>query len=178
MPVTGGWETFVNVSTTLARGPAATTSLVLVFAGGAGSLFDVDSFTLATGGGTGSGPIVGLGGKCLDVDGGATADGTQIQIYGCNGTAAQTWTRSGQTLRALGKCLDVSGGGSADGTRIQLWTCNGTGAQNWVQNADQTVRNPQSGKCLDVSGNNPADGQDVHLWTCHTGANQRWTLPV
>jgi len=179
VPVTGSWETFVNVSGTLAAGPASTTSLVFVFAGGAGSLFDLDSYTLTTGTtGGGTGPIVGLAGKCLDVDGAATADGTQIQIYGCNGTGAQSWTKSGQTLRALGKCLDVSGGGSADGTKIQLWTCNGSGAQNWVQNADQTVRNPQSGKCLDVSANNPADGQAVHLWTCISGAaNQKWTLP-
>jgi glucose/arabinose dehydrogenase len=179
VPVTGGWDTFVNVTGALAAGPAATTNLVFVFAGGSGALFDLDSFTLSTtAGGTGSGPIVGLAGKCLDVDNAGTADGTQIQIYGCNSTAAQTWTRNGQTLRALGKCLDVNGGASADGTKIQLWTCNGSGAQNWVANADGTVRNPQSAKCLDVSANNPADGQDVHLWTCVAGAaNQRWTLP-
>jgi glucose/arabinose dehydrogenase len=177
VPVTGGWETFQNVTTTLARGPASTTSLTLVFTGGSGALFDLDSFTLATGSSGGSGPIVGLAGKCLDVRGAATADGTQVQIYTCNGTGAQTWTRDGQTLRALGKCLDVSGGGSADGTKIQLWTCNGSGAQNWAPNADQTIRNPQSGKCLDVSGNNPADSTPVHLWTCIAGAaNQRWTL--
>ena len=78
--------------------------------------------------------------------GGATADGTQIQLYTCNGTAAQTWTRTGQTLRALGKCLDVSGGATADGTKIQLWTCNGTGAQNWAPQADGTLRNPASGQ--------------------------------
>ena len=169
---------FSNVTTPLAAGPAATTALVFVFTGGAGSLFDLDSFTLATAGGTGSGPVVGLAGKCLDIRGGATADGTQAQLYTCNGTAAQTWTRNGQTLRALGKCLDVSGGGSADGTKIQLWTCNGSGAQNWVPSADGTVRNPQSAKCLDVSGNNPADSQPVHLWTCIAGAaNQKWSLP-
>jgi type 1 glutamine amidotransferase len=130
------------------------------------------------GGGTGTGPVVGLGGKCLDVRNAGTADGTQIQIWSCNGTAAQTWsvTPNGP-VRALGKCLDVSGGGSADGTKIQLWTCNGSGAQNWSAQPDGTVRNPQSGKCLDVSNNSATDGQAVHLWTCHTGANQKWTLP-
>jgi glucose/arabinose dehydrogenase len=179
VPVTGDWETFTNVTIPLTRGPASTTSLSFVFAGGAGSLFDLDSFTLATGAtGGGTGPIVGLAGKCLDVRNAATADGTQIQLYTCNGTSAQSWTKSGQTLRSLGKCLDVSGGGSADGTKIQLWTCNGSGAQNWVPNTDQTLRNPQSGKCLDVSGNNSADGTPVHLWTCIAGAaNQKWSLP-
>ncbi|MGK5441760.1 PQQ-dependent sugar dehydrogenase [Micromonospora sp. URMC 105] len=179
VPVTGSWETFQNVTGTISSPPAGTTTLYLTFAGGAGALFDVDSFTFTTGtGGGGTGPIVGLAGKCLDVRNAATADGTQIQIYTCNGTTAQTWTvTANSTVKALGKCLDVSGGGSADGTKIQLWTCNGSGAQNWSAQADGTLKNPQSGKCLDVSGNNSADGTAVHLWTCHTGANQKWTLP-
>ncbi|MGW0434406.1 ThuA domain-containing protein [Micromonospora sp. NPDC003197] len=126
-----------------------------------------------------TGPVVGLAGKCLDVAGAATADGTKVQLYGCNGTGAQQWTVSagGGTIRALGKCLDVSAGGTADGTKVQLWTCNGSGAQNWTPQANGTVLNPQSGKCLDVSGNNSADGTQIHIWTCHTGANQKWTLP-
>ncbi|MFI7573891.1 carbohydrate-binding protein [Micromonospora sp. NPDC049497] len=179
VPVTGSWETFQNVTGTISSPPAGTTTLYLTFAGGAGALFDVDSFTFTTGSsGGGTGPIVGLAGKCLDVRNAATTDGTQIQIYTCNGTSAQTWTVTpNSTVKALGKCLDISGGASADGTKIQLWTCNGTGAQNWSAQADGTLKNPQSGKCLDVSGNNSADGTAVHLWTCHTGANQKWTLP-
>ncbi|MEH0984424.1 PQQ-dependent sugar dehydrogenase [Micromonospora sp. CPCC 205556] len=179
VPVTGSWETFQNVTGTISSPPAGTTTLYLTFAGGAGALFDLDSFTFTTGaGGGGTGPVVGLAGKCLDVRNAATADGTQIQIYTCNGSTAQTWTVTpNSTVKALGKCLDVSGGASADGTKIQLWTCNGSGAQNWSAQADGTLKNPQSGKCLDVSGNNSADGTAVHLWTCHTGANQKWTLP-
>ncbi|MGN9775358.1 RICIN domain-containing protein [Micromonospora sp. H33] len=179
VPVTGAWDAFTTVTGSVSNPPAGTTTLYLTFAGsGTGALYDVDSFTFTTGGGSGVGPITGLAGKCLDVRNAATADGTQIQIWTCNGTTAQTWTVTpNSTIKALGKCLDISGGGSADGTKIQLWTCNGTGAQNWSAQADGTVRNPQSGKCLDVSGNNSADGTAVHLWTCHTGANQKWTLP-
>ncbi|MET7421302.1 PQQ-dependent sugar dehydrogenase [Dactylosporangium sp. NPDC005555] len=177
IPVTGSWETFTTVTAPISGAPAGTTSLYVTFAGtGTAALLDLDSFTFTTSSG-GIGPVKGLAGKCLDVRGAATADGTQIQLYTCNGTNAQTWTRSGQTLQSLGKCLDISGGGSADGTKIQLWTCNGSGAQNWAPNADGTLRNPQSGKCLDVSGNNSADSTIVHLWTCGTGANQKWTLP-
>ncbi len=127
---------------------------------------------------TGVGPVKGLAGKCLDVRNGSSANGTQIQLYTCNGAAGQTWTRNGQTLQALGKCLDVNAGGTANGTKIQLWTCNGGGNQNWAAQSDGTLRNPQSGKCLDVSGNNSADGAVVHLWSCISGAaNQKWTLP-
>ncbi|MEU8599433.1 ricin-type beta-trefoil lectin domain protein [Streptomyces parvulus] len=131
------------------------------------------------GGGTpGPGEVKGVGGKCLDVDNSMTADGTKVQLWTCNGTGAQQWTRADDgTLRALGKCLDVSNGGTADGTRIQLWTCNGTGSQKWAPQSDGTVRNPQSAKCLDASGGTWNDGTPVHLWTCHTGTNQKWYLP-
>jgi type 1 glutamine amidotransferase len=127
---------------------------------------------------TGVGPIVGLAGKCLDVAGGATANGTKIQLYTCNGSGAQSWTVTPNgPVKALGKCLDVAGGGTANGTKAQLYTCNGSGAQNWSAQPDQTLRNPQSGRCLDVSQNNPADGQQIHIWDCLGAANQKWIMP-
>ncbi|MFF0234299.1 ThuA domain-containing protein [Micromonospora sp. NPDC005254] len=180
VPNTGSWTTFANVTTTLSNVPSGTQNLYLTFGGSGTGLFDVDDFTLVkgTGGSTGVGPVKGLAGKCLDVRSGATADGTQIQIYTCNGSTAQTWTVTpNSTIKALGKCLDVSGSGTADGTKIQLWTCNGTGAQNWAAQSDGSLRNTASGKCLDVSGNNSADSTIVHLWTCNGAANQKWTLP-
>jgi glucose/arabinose dehydrogenase len=179
VPVTGGWETFQDVTAPLTSRPPGSTTLYLVFKGGAGALFDVDEFSFTTsGGGTRTGEVKGVNGKCLDVSGGGTADGTKIQLWTCNGTAAQRWTVAADgTFQALGKCLDVSGGGTADGTKVQLWTCNGSGAQKWAPQADGTVRNPQSGKCVDASGGTWNDGTAVHLWTCHTGPNQKWTLP-
>ncbi|MFJ9638689.1 ThuA domain-containing protein [Streptomyces sp. NPDC101178] len=124
------------------------------------------------------GAVTGIGGKCVDVANGSSADGTQIQLWACNRSAAQRWTAGADdTLRALGKCLDVSGAGTADGTRVQLWTCNGTGAQKWVPQPGGTLKNPSSGKCLDAAGVSSADGTRLHLWTCHTGVNQKWVLP-
>jgi type 1 glutamine amidotransferase len=124
----------------------------------------------------GVGPIRGSG-KCVDVSGSGTADGTKIQLYTCNGTGAQTWTVSGSTLRALGKCMDVAGGATADNTRVQLWTCNGTGAQNWAAQADGTLRNPQSGKCLTPQGGATADGTQLVIAPCTGAGNQKWTMP-
>jgi glucose/arabinose dehydrogenase len=47
---TGSWETFTTVSGPISGAPAGTTSLYLTFAGtGTAALFDVDSFTFATG---------------------------------------------------------------------------------------------------------------------------------
>ncbi|MEU0032306.1 PQQ-dependent sugar dehydrogenase [Streptomyces sp. NPDC006335] len=50
VPVTGGWETFQDVTADLSRAPRGTTTLYLVFKGsGTGALFDVDDFTFTTG---------------------------------------------------------------------------------------------------------------------------------
>ncbi|AQU70582.1 ThuA domain-containing protein [Streptomyces niveus] len=46
VPNTGGWETFRTVSTTLSGTP--TGPVFLTFTGGAGSLFDIDTFTVGT----------------------------------------------------------------------------------------------------------------------------------
>ncbi|WP_432099880.1 carbohydrate-binding protein [Streptomyces sp. WAC 04229] len=54
VPVTGGWETFTDVSAPLSQVPPGSTELYLVFRGptGQGNLFDVDAFTFTTGGPT------------------------------------------------------------------------------------------------------------------------------
>ncbi|WP_420038090.1 ricin-type beta-trefoil lectin domain protein [Streptomyces sp. cg28] len=123
------------------------------------------------------GAIRGLAGKCVDVAAANSANGTPVQLYDCNGTAAQQWTvGSDGTIRALGKCLDVNSGGTADGTPVQLYDCNGTAAQKWVVSSAKDIVNPQANKCLDVTGNNSANGTRLQIWTCSGGANQKWTV--
>ncbi|WP_436494327.1 glycosyl hydrolase family 95 catalytic domain-containing protein [Actinokineospora sp. HUAS TT18] len=81
-----------------------------------------------------TGSITGNGGRCLDASGGSSADGTQVILWTCTGSANQKWTlNSNGTITGVGgKCLDVTGGATAAGTRLQLWTCNGSGAQKWI----------------------------------------------
>ncbi|WP_461022078.1 ricin-type beta-trefoil lectin domain protein, partial [Thalassiella azotivora] len=76
--------------------------------------------------GAGSGAVrSGVAGKCLDVSGASSANGTAVQLWPCNGTVAQDWTfGSDGTLRALGKCLDVTEWGTANGSSVQIWDCN------------------------------------------------------
>ncbi|WP_229072005.1 RICIN domain-containing protein [Actinoplanes sp. DH11] len=125
-----------------------------------------------------TGAITGLAGKCADVAGAATANGTAVQLHTCNGSAAQRWTRAADgTLRSLGKCLDVSGPSSADGTVTHLWDCHTGSSQKWTyDSATQRLVNQFSGKCLDVTGNNSADGTRLQIWACGAGANQKWVL--
>src|SRR5260221_10275263 len=77
-------------------------------------------------------------GKCLDVAGAGSADGTNIQQWQCNGTGAQSFrveSTGGNGVRLVntptGKCVDVAAAGTADRTNIQLYACNGTGAQQF-----------------------------------------------
>jgi chitinase len=124
---------------------------------------------------TGS-PIHGIGGKCVDVAGANSANGTAVQLYTCNGTGAQGWTHSGNTFQALGKCLDVAAAGTANGSLVQIYDCNGTAAQAWTTGANNRLVNTGSGKCLDASNNSSADGTRLQIWTCAGTANQSWTL--
>jgi hypothetical protein len=125
----------------------------------------------------GTGAITGIGGKCVDVTGASPANGTQVQLYACNGTAAQTWiVGTDGTVRALGKCLDVASAGTANGARVQIYDCNGTNAQRW-QPSGNTLVNAGANKCLDATGQSSADGTPLQLWTCAGSANQSWTLP-
>jgi hypothetical protein len=126
-----------------------------------------------------TGPITGIAGKCVDVAGANSANGTAVQLWTCNGTTAQSWTiGSDNTLRALGKCLDVTSAGTANGTVVQLWDCNGTGAQIWQSQPNGTLRNPSSSRCLDATGQSSADGTRLQIWDCFGGSNQVWRLPA
>jgi beta-glucanase (GH16 family) len=132
------------------------------------------------GGGAGrTGQITGNGGKCVDVNGANTADGTHVQLWTCNGTNAQqwTWNTGDSTIRALGKCMDISGGGTANGTKVQLWTCNGTGAQVWQSRSDGSLFNPQSGRCLDDPARNTTDGTQLQIYDCNGTVAQVWHMP-
>ena len=153
--------------------------------GGTMSVAYVAAYTTTGGGGTpppppsGSGPITGYAGLCVDVRGASTANFTPVQVYTCNGTAAQQWTvvQAGSTLHALGKCMDINGGGTANGTTVDLYDCNNTGAQVFIPQSNGSLYNPQSGKCLDDTNWSTTPGTQLQIWDCTGNANQRWTLP-
>ncbi|MET9697815.1 ricin-type beta-trefoil lectin domain protein [Streptomyces sp. NPDC006529] len=117
----------------------------------------------------------GLGGKCLDVSGFGTADGTAVQIWSCGNSTNQFWSAyTDGTLRSMGKCLEAAGFGTANGTKIQIWACHGGSNQIW-QPYNGGYRNPVSGRCLDIPGYSTTDGTQLQLWDCHGDSNQKWT---
>jgi alpha-galactosidase len=131
-----------------------------------------------SGGGTGQPPTSfrlrgEASGRCLDVNLGSSANGTQMLIWDCHTGVNQQFTQNGQALQVLGKCLDLPTNATA-GTRVQIWDCNGGANQRWTRNGNGTITNAQTGLCLDVNGAGTANGTAVIVWSCHNGANQRW----
>jgi ricin-type beta-trefoil lectin protein len=145
--------------------------------GGSADGGKADGDTSDTAGADGLVALLGPRGTCLDAKDGATDDGTVVQLWHCNGTAAQQWTLApdGSVHHGSGKCLDATGGATGDGTPIQLWDCNGTDAQRWTYTADRALVGT-AGNCLDATGGNTADGTPIQLWHCNQTAAQNWTV--
>ncbi|MET7380881.1 RICIN domain-containing protein [Streptomyces sp. NPDC005526] len=120
--------------------------------------------------------------KCLDVEGAKKDNGTPVQLYTCNGSAAQRWQVYGddrglhlQNVNSM-KCLDVSGGEDDNGTKIQIWTCHSNPAQTWEFNlkATTSLRNVGTDKCLDL--HEYTNGYNSRLWTCNGSGPQQFDV--
>jgi Glycosyl hydrolase family 59/Ricin-type beta-trefoil lectin domain/Glycosyl hydrolase family 59 central domain len=115
--------------------------------------------------------------KCVDDNGDSSTNGTHVQMYDCNGTAAQNWTiETDGTIRINGSCMDITGAGTANGTLVELWTCNGGANQQWLPVNGMLV-NPVSGRCLDDPAFNTTNGTQLDIWDCNGGSNQQWAIP-
>ncbi|WP_214411888.1 endo-1,4-beta-xylanase [Sphaerisporangium fuscum] len=126
---------------------------------------------------SGGGQIKGVAsGRCLDVPNASTTDGTQVQLWDCNGQANQQWTpTSAGELRVYGdKCLDAAGTGN--GVKVQIYGCWGGDNQKWRVNSDGSIVGVQSGLCLDAVGTGTANGTKIQMYSCSGGGNQKWTL--
>lgn len=130
-------------------------------------------------------------GKCLDIQGGSTANGARLVQYACHGGANQRFrfvriTGSFYNIRPVhvsGKCLEVAGASTADRARIVQFACD-NGTQQMFRLLDDSapdvagfssrIRAHPSGKCLDVEGGSSANSAPVVQFTCTGGSNQRF----
>lgn len=99
-------------------------------------------------------------GNCVDARAAATANGTVIQQYSCNGTAAQRFTfpaTDGGHVRIAAdgdgrQVVDVANVSLAEQAPLQLWTYGGGANQQWkpVREASGAYHfiARHSGKCL------------------------------
>jgi len=116
--------------------------------------------------------------RCLDINGNGTANGTQVELWDCNGVGGQKWVQhaDGSVFNPQsGRCLDDPSGNTANGTRLQIWDCNGSAAQKFSVSGGAPINGP-GGKCVDVIGDDSgANGTMINLWDCQSfSVDQHW----
>ncbi|MBO7657031.1 RICIN domain-containing protein [Candidatus Saccharibacteria bacterium] len=123
----------------------------------------------------------------LDLAGGSSANGANIQTYTDNNSGAQRWQiasdNNGSYIiknSSTGKVLDVAGGSTKNGANVQAYEYNGSCAQKWhiVKNADKSysVYSACSGRALDVAGGRTGGGSNVQIYRPNNSAAQKWNL--
>ena len=133
-----------------------------------------DASLSALGGGTGnpgggivSGQVYSLtdvaAGRVLDVPGGQTANGTSLQVWDANGTAANQQWRASQngdgsytlTNVGSGRVLDEPGGQTGNGTQMVIWDSNGGANQHWRARPERRRFVHPDQRCLRPSPGDP-----------------------
>jgi len=126
--------------------------------------------------------LAGIASFCLDDHGSGTTSGTQIDIWKCNSTPAQSWSTPapGKTgeMRVLGGCATVNGS-KAKRTKVVWDRCTGSAQQEWTRHTGtgSILSNAWSGLCMDNSGNSGTNGNPVQIFTCNNSQAQFWGLP-
>jgi hypothetical protein len=121
-------------------------------------------------------------GKCLDDKGSGTANGNPVQLYACNGTAAQNVTLGGGgALTVMGKCVQNPGAINTLGTRLVIGSCgpglpSSTGMLWRAPSAPLTLA--LDGKCLDDASPiyTPTGLNKAQMWSCNQSVAQDWSL--
>jgi hypothetical protein len=112
-------------------------------------------------------------GRCVDVPGFSTTNGTALDLWDCNGGGNQSWNPTVEKeLRVYGnKCL-TAGGSSAGGPAI-IDACTGSADQAWEVQPDRSITSiGRPGFCLEATG--PGNGSAVNVSGCNGQSNQQW----
>jgi hypothetical protein len=132
--------------------------------------------------------------KCLEVEGGSTANSAQVQLWSCDETKShRTWymqeVQSGWwhiKNTKSGKCLNVQGASKKDSAKVIQYTCQGVSKHNdqwqlldsgWSGDNGElyTLHNRNSNLCLNAQGASTANGTDLIQYTCSSEWNDLFT---
>jgi hypothetical protein len=116
--------------------------------------------------------MVNLGGLCVDVPFGNFFDGANVQVFGCNNGASQSFsvTALGQ-IRHASYCLDLPASNTADGTRLQMFTCHDDAADNQRFTLEHGRLEPWgTSKCLGVAGDPTVEQTALEVQPCDTNS--------
>jgi hypothetical protein len=100
---------------------------------------------------------------CVEVPGGATADGTKLRLANCSTAATQNFTFVNSKIGYGGKSFNVYSGTTNTGNRIVLWAASDSALNERFSIMGQ-VRS--LGQCVDMNGA-PALGVQLGVRTCN-----------
>ncbi|MDE6435186.1 MAG: RICIN domain-containing protein [Lachnospiraceae bacterium] len=126
-------------------------------------------------------------GYVIDVVGGSTYNGANIQIHQNNNTNAQRYWICKQpdgsyTFECVcsGKLIDCAGAGKTDGTNIQQHESNNTAAQRWelipCGNGYYYIKCKANGLMMDVTSGVVKNGNNVQMYHSNNTASQKFKL--
>ena len=103
-------------------------------------------------------------GKCIDVSGSGTGNGTRMDLRSCDNGSNQrfVYTAEGQ-LRPRHhnpSCTDISGGSAGNLDYVHLWDCDGGASEKWAVDTAGRFRSMHNGQqyCLSVQSGGSSDG--------------------
>jgi non-reducing end alpha-L-arabinofuranosidase len=107
-----------------------------------------------------------------------------VQIWTCNGDAAQDWTvePDGEFESGNGMCVGIDGGYSAPAqSKVWVWNCDSGGVQ-WLPDSGSGYPQHLTPGTLDIclgvnSSGDGANGTQLWINNCGSDSSQQWTLP-
>lgn len=119
-----------------------------------------------------------IAGYCLDDHHDGKGINVTVDLWTCNGTAAQNWITTANTIkRSDNYCLGVLNNGKSQGDKIVSNTCNKSPGQQWTVDLGG-YQNPSSGLCLDTPSSK--DGTQLILSSCNnlSELNESWAADI
>ncbi len=126
--------------------------------------------------------------QVMEIAGGLTQDGANVQTWHENKTAAQEWTiirnKSTGYYRIYNphsqKSLDLRWGETNNGTNIYQWSNNNSCSQEWgiLNTADgyTFISSCHAGKVIDIKSAGTKDGTNIQLYESNNSAAQKWDI--
>ena len=116
--------------------------------------------------------IKGFNSMCLDDAGAWETVGNPVDLYTCNGTAAQKWSYSSSELHVFGLCLSDTGG---SGSKVSITKCTGAATESWTHPSNGEYVLKSNGLCLTDPGSSTTAGTVQVIRACKATANQKWS---
>jgi hypothetical protein len=144
-----------------------------------GNLTNMDIFGLQNKyGRKAPGSLVAFDGLCLDIAGGAPANGHGAQTWDCLG--ATQFSNANQNLYfnpfngqiglySFPRVLDIAGSSTANGTTVWAWDPLNTPNQTWTFQDAELLG--MGAMCADIPAYSTTNGTQVQLWPCGSSPN-------